>query len=91
MDDYPRMLYRPGTGPSELWGALVDKAIVNNAQEEAEHRRRGWLREPVVAVARAKRQQATSTRWRWFLGHWQFWITTAIALCTAVVAYLALG
>ena len=89
MKDYPRMLYRPGKGPSEVWEELVDTLIVQSASEEMLAVRDGWLREPDKACQRAKRRRQLGAKFRWLAGHWQFWVTSAIALAGVVLSYLA--
>jgi hypothetical protein len=90
MDQYPRMLYRPGNGPSEIWGELVDTRTVASADEERSAVSEGWLVEPQVACARAKRKRELKGRWQAFAKHWQFWISTAIAVSAVVVGFVAI-
>lgn len=90
MNDYPRMLYRPGNGPSEVWGEAVDTKVVASQEEEAAELRAGWMRDPTVACAKAKRVRELKSGLRWFASHWQFWITTSLAVAALLVGYLAL-
>jgi hypothetical protein len=90
MNEYPRMLYRPGNGPSEIWGELVDTRIVGSAEEEREALRDGWLREPKKACDGSKRRRLIRARVQWIGKHWQFWISTTLAIAGVVAAFLAI-
>jgi len=90
MDNYPRMLYRPGDGPSEILGEPVDTKIVNSSSEEQRALRDGWLNDAELACEKSKSRRALKARLSWFKSHWQFWISAAIATAGVVVAYLAL-
>lgn len=90
MNEYPRMLYRPGNGPSEVWGELVDTKTVGSAAEEREALREGWLREPQVACDRSRRRRLFKAMVQWIAKHWQFWITTTLATAGVVAAFLAI-
>lgn len=90
MNDYPRMLYRPGSGPSEVWGELVDTKIVHSPVEEAQDLKNGWIRQPDLACKRAKRRRNIKDKLHWLGQHWQFWITSAIATAGVIVAFLAI-
>ena len=90
MNEYPRMLYRPGSGPSELWGEFVDTRIVGSSSEEKEALRKGWLLEPKIARDRSKRRRLFKAKLAWFRKHWQFWITTVLAAAGVVAAFLAI-
>jgi hypothetical protein len=90
MDSHPRMLYRPGTGPSEVWGEFVDTRVVQSESEEMQAARDGWMRDPSKACQKAKPRRLPKVKWRWFAGHWQFWTTSAMATAGVVVGYLAI-
>ena len=57
MDEYPRMLYRPGRGPSEVWGEFVDTLTVNSPLDEEQALKCGWMYDPQRAVAHARRKR----------------------------------
>lgn len=90
MNDYPRMLYRPGSGPEVLWGELVDNRTVQSAHEETQAIREGWLRDPSRACLKAKSKRIWLGRLRRAGAHWQFWITSSIAVVAAIFAYMAI-
>jgi hypothetical protein len=90
MDQYPRMLYRPGNGPSEIWNELVDTSTVCSADEERTAVLAGWLPDPGVACAKANKRRLRKAKWQAFAKNWQFLVTTALALAAVVVGALAL-
>ncbi|ONG42033.1 hypothetical protein BKE30_01855 [Alkanindiges hydrocarboniclasticus] len=90
MNNYPRMLYRPGKGPSEVWGELVDTRIVQSEAEEVKAIREGWLQDPNKACQKAHRKRLLHDKWQKFAKHWQFWITCAIGIMAIVVSYMAI-
>lgn len=90
MNDYPRMLYRPGTGDSEVWGEAVDTKTISSPEDEAKELRNGWMRDPNLACAKAKQKRIWRARFDWAASHWKFWISTAIGVAALWLAYVAL-
>ncbi len=87
LDEYPRMLFRPAKGEGEmLWGERVDNLTVYSFQEESSAIKEKWIRDPSQACALSAKMKKHSILFAWFVSHWQFWVTTIIAIIVAVIS-----
>ena len=81
------MLYRPAKGKGEIvWNERVDTTIVHSYKKEFEAIKNGWLLEPEKACAISAKMKKRSLFYAWLLSHWQFWVATAIAIVSAIIA-----
>jgi hypothetical protein len=91
MDEYPRMLYRPAKGAGNMvWNERVDTLVVNSIEEERLATKENWVRDPSAACKISAKWRKRSAMFAWFRSHWQFWITTSIAIAALIVTILAL-
>lgn len=91
MEEYPKMLYRPARGDGEIvWGERVDTLVVHSYRKEFFAIKDGWLLDPVKACAISAKMKKRSLFFAWFLSHWKFWVTTAIAIISAIAAIMAI-
>ena len=85
--EYPKMLYRQGK-MIEYEGQMLDHMTVNNRSEEVAAK--GWFDHPSKVARSIRRNALLMTPLLFMARHWQFWITTAVALAAIYVSWLAL-
>jgi hypothetical protein len=85
MQQYPRMLYRPGQGEGEMvWNHRIDTFTVKSAEEERAALRRGWHADPQAAIKRVTWYNKLRAVRAFYLQNWQWLWGTAIAIGLAV-------
>lgn len=89
--EYPKMLYRPAKGKGEMvWNERVDTLVVHSNKKEFFALKDGWMLDPVKACAISAKMKKRSNISAWFISHWKFWITTIIAVISAVATIIAI-
>jgi len=85
MEQYPRMLYKPGKGDGEMiWGHRLDTSTVQNAAEYKAALRKGWHDEPNAAIKRLKWHQRVWVVRDFYLRNWQWLWGTLVAVVLAI-------